>query len=78
MAEEEKKHDVKKPKWIPIESNPDVCNKYIKNLGWPSEQFCFHELMSTEEWAFGMIPSPVLGILLLFPVTEKSEAVKEA
>jgi ubiquitin carboxyl-terminal hydrolase L3 len=87
MAEEEQKvvdaatsteGTVKRRKWFPLESNPDVCNKYIKNLGWPTEMYEFYELMSTEDWAIGMVPGPIMAILLLFPISERSEAAKQA
>ena len=32
MAEEEKS-EPKKTRWIPLESNPNVCNKYAEGLG---------------------------------------------
>ncbi len=80
MAEEAKapatEDTPKKRKWFPLESNPDVCNKYIEALGWPVAQYSFYELMSTEDWAVDMIPKPVLAILLLFPITERSESFK--
>lgn len=75
MAEEEKS-EPKKTRWIPLESNPNVCNKYAEGLGLNTQEYSFYELMSVEDWAIGMLPQPVLAILLLFPISEASEKVK--
>ena len=55
--------------WMPLESNPEVINGYIAKLGLKTEAFNFQELLSLEEWAFEMIPKPVLGIMLLYEET---------
>jgi ubiquitin carboxyl-terminal hydrolase L3 len=67
----------KNKRWFPLESNPQVMNKYIDTLGVPTSQYSFYDVFSTEEWAFSMIPSPVIGVLVLFPIKDASEAFKE-
>lgn len=64
--------------WMPLESNPEVMNPFaagiganiwrlILSLGINIEQFCFHDLLGFEEWAFEMIPKPVLGVVFNLP-----------
>jgi len=37
--------------WSPLESNPEVLNSYLTDLGFDVTKYCFHELLSTEDWA---------------------------
>ncbi|RYY84695.1 hypothetical protein EON63_08690 [archaeon] len=60
--------------WFPLESNPSVMNAYMEKLGLDTSNFNFHDVFSTEDWALDMVPKPVLGVLLLFPISESSEA----
>jgi ubiquitin carboxyl-terminal hydrolase L3 len=32
------------------------------------------DILSTDEWALDMVPRPVLGVLMVFPIKEASEA----
>lgn len=59
--------------WFPLESNPYVMNKYMKKLGLNLEEYSYQDIFSTEEWALEMVPKPVLGVLLLFPITLEEE-----
>lgn len=59
--------------WFPLESNPSVMNSYMQKLGLDTNNFSFHDVFSTEDWALDMVPKPVLGVLLLFPISESSE-----
>ena len=60
-----------KVKWIPLESNPDVMNKFISALGVENMQFA--DVYGLEAELLGMIPSPCCSLILLFPVSEKYE-----
>lgn len=62
--------------WLPLESNPDLMNKYITALG-VSPEFCFHEVYGVEEELLCMVPQPVFAVLMLFPISEASEAHRE-
>ncbi|CAM9806648.1 unnamed protein product, partial [Ectocarpus fasciculatus] len=65
-------------KWFPLESNPDVINAYIAGMGVDVDRHCFVDVLSCEEWALQMVPRPVLGVLLLYPVQEDAAAAGAA
>jgi len=62
--------------WLPLESNPDLMNKYIHNLG-VSPSWQFYDVFGTDESLLSMIPTPVLAVLLLYPITTNSEQHRE-
>ncbi|KAJ3314905.1 Ubiquitin carboxyl-terminal hydrolase isozyme L3 [Boothiomyces sp. JEL0838] len=55
--------------WIPLEANPEVLNKYIKQLG-VNSTLEFQDVWSLDPEMLMMIPKPVGALLLLFPITE--------
>ncbi|GAB9470330.1 hypothetical protein Gpo141_00007578 [Globisporangium polare] len=66
--------DVGAKRWFPLESNPAVMNTYVQQMGFPTQHFSFCDVLSTEEWALEMVPTPVLGVLMLFPIKAHTEA----
>lgn len=70
---------------IPLESNPDIFSDMAHKLGL-SPVLEFHDVLSlTEPDLLALLPQPVYGITLLFPLTEdyesyriKSDATKQA
>jgi ubiquitin carboxyl-terminal hydrolase L3 len=66
-----------RPRFLPLESNPDVINKYLVDLGIPKEVHC-EDVFGFEPELLDMVPKPVIGVLLLFPVTDNYDnSVKE-
>jgi len=61
---------------FPLESNPDVMQTYVQTLGVDMSILQFHDVLSTEEWALEMIPNPVFGVLMLFPIKPASEEAR--
>ncbi len=59
--------------WKPLESNPEVINSYIKDLGFDINQFALQDILSTEDWGQEMIPNPVLAVIFLYPISENQE-----
>lgn len=68
------------PRWLPLESNPDVINKYLVKLGVPARWQCC-DVYGLDEGLLMMVPQPICALLLLFPITdnyEKFRAEEEA
>jgi ubiquitin carboxyl-terminal hydrolase L3 len=65
--------DQPNPRWMPLEGNPEVLNKYLKNLGVKNEEYEFTEIIGFDEELLGFVPQPVSAVLLIFPITEEHE-----
>ncbi len=50
-------------KWPPLESNPDIFNEYLKNLGLPAE-WGIGEVYGFDEDCLGFVPRPVLAVIV--------------
>lgn len=64
--------------WLALESNPEVVNNYISEIGFDTSKYLFYDILGTEEWAQDMIPKPVLAVMLLYPIKEASEEFNRA
>eukprot|EP01066_Platyproteum_vivax_P020841 Platyproteum_vivax@DN8789_c0_g1_i1.p1 len=63
-------------KWLPLEGNPDVFSKYMKDLGGPPK-LEFVDVIGFDEELINMTP-PSLALIFAFPLTEKFEAVRKS
>ncbi|XP_023322187.1 ubiquitin carboxyl-terminal hydrolase isozyme L3 [Eurytemora carolleeae] len=59
-------------RWLPIESNPDVMNSFLRKVGVP-EEWEINDVFGLDDELLQMLPQPVLALLLLFPINDKQE-----
>jgi len=67
------KKKLKKKHWMPLESNPSLMNKYVAKLGVDLSLYEFCDVFGVEDDLLQMVPSPILAVLMLFPVSDFSE-----
>ncbi|KAH8668704.1 ubiquitin carboxyl-terminal hydrolase [Xylariales sp. PMI_506] len=60
--------------YIPLESNPELFTKFVQQLGL-SPALAFHDVLSMEDpELLGLVPRPVLALILVFPTTPTYDA----
>ncbi|KAI8907855.1 hypothetical protein EDD86DRAFT_239495 [Gorgonomyces haynaldii] len=61
--------------WVPLESNPDVLNEYITNLG--VQRCSFSDIWGLDDDALQFVPQPVRSVLVLFPITPQYQEIRK-
>lgn len=66
-----------KKRWLPLEANPEVMNQFVQGLGLPGGA-SFHDVYGFDDDLLAMVPTPVLAVLFLFPITDEFEAARKS
>lgn len=59
--------------WFPLESNPDVMNRYLRTLGVTEPKVQFVDVYGVSDDLLSMVPTPVHAVLLVYPLCRASE-----
>ncbi|KAL6423466.1 hypothetical protein ACFW04_010212 [Cataglyphis niger] len=62
--------------WVPLESNSEVMTKFLHKLGVP-KKWSIVDVYSFDSDLLAIIPRPVLAVVLLYPISAKTEKTKE-
>ncbi|KAI0272614.1 peptidase C12 ubiquitin carboxyl-terminal hydrolase 1 [Gloeopeniophorella convolvens] len=64
-------------RWIPLESNPELFNKWAHKVGLLENDAEFVDIYGLDEELLSLIPRPVKAVILLFPIRGKLEELRQ-
>lgn len=62
--------------WLPLESNPEVMNKFLTGLGVPGA-WSVNDVLGLDDDLLAMVPQPVASVIFLHPINEKAETFQK-
>lgn len=62
---------------VPLESNPDVLNKYLNKLGFPTDKLHLVDVFGLEDDLLNFLPQPVKAFVFLFPYSDTHKAHRD-
>ena len=63
-------------RWVPMESNPEVWNKFLKEMGVAGD-WEFTDVFGLVPELLAMVPQPVAAVILLYPISQNTEKLGE-
>eukprot|EP00796_Vickermania_ingenoplastis_P003722 gene3722-2621_t len=64
-------------RWVPLESNPEVLERFARLFGVTDESIKFTDVFGVSEDLLCMVPRPVLAFLVVFPINEATEKLSK-
>ncbi|KAI5476816.1 ubiquitin carboxyl-terminal hydrolase L3 [Pseudohyphozyma bogoriensis] len=66
-----------KPRWLPLESNPQAYNAWCASLGLDTSKYSFQEVYGLDPELLAWVKQPVKAVVMLFPVTPSYEKMRD-
>lgn len=64
--------------WLPVEANPEVFNTFAAKMGFPTSELVWQDVLSHEDWALEMVPTPVRACAMVYEIVPQQEAFRAA